>query len=154
MAHKALVDGASLDVSGGRVLVDATAYGIKSGRTMINGVVYDILFQKVHRVTISGSPDDLYAYIKYERKKYFNLKTYELTSDGEIELTIYIGENKSGSISMGLNAYVKLNGETVQQGIGSYVLTTDAENITINFFEHDRSDTEETIYWSANITTS
>lgn len=154
MAHKAMVDGASVELSGGRALAEATVYGIKKGRCMADGTIYDISFEKVHKVTVSGSPDYDYAYFKYGSTKYSKVQTFEFTSNGEIELTIYIGENRSGGASMASNAYVKVNGETVQRGIGSYIFTTDAENISIDFSERDHTADADTIFWCAEITTS
>lgn len=154
MAHKAVVNGASVELSGGRALAEATVYGIKKGRCMVDATIYDISFEKVHKVTISGSPNYRYAYFKYGSTIYSRVQTFEFTSNGEIELTIYIGENRSGGASMAPNAYVKVNGETVQQGIGSYILTTDAENISIDFSERDHTEDADTIFWCAEITTS
>lgn len=41
---KALIDGTSYDIKGGKALIDGTSYSIKKGRTLIDGIGYDIMF--------------------------------------------------------------------------------------------------------------
>lgn len=44
MAHNALIDGVTYQITGGKVLVDGTVYDIKKGRTLVGGTGYDISF--------------------------------------------------------------------------------------------------------------
>lgn len=162
MAHKAMVDGTLVELSGGRALVDATAYDIKQGRVLIDGTEHDIPFTRIQTVEITGSPDDLRGFIRIGDSRISNVGTYEFETDGNLE--IYVAVSSSDLIHYVSYATITLNGENVGKteiigstyAVVSYTLQTSAQNIRINFKSKfaGYADGEKITCLHAEITTS
>ena len=162
MAHKAVVNGASVELSGGRALVDATAYSIKQGRCMSDGTVYDISFQKPKIVTITGTPNSSYGYATINGTKLSKAGVFEF--DGPLTLSVLVTNQygiSTGSTTVRRLCRVYLNGTAVSQQQNStadkaYTMTSESEEVTIEFKKNSIyvSGYGTEYYWTAYITTS
>lgn len=133
MANKTMVDGTKYEIKSGRVMVEGTVYDIIKGIALVDGTAYEIKFGTDQTVIVTGTADNGstnygYAMVLGEKLKPEFEQSY--ATDGELEISVYV----SGYIGTAMqNCWIKLNGETVQNGFGTYSFTTNAETVTIKF---------------------
>lgn len=127
MAHKAVVNGALVELSGGRALVDSTAYDIKKGRTMIDGTVSEVPFSKTQTVMITSSSVLVDVSVNGTVLP-SGPGEYQYETGGTLDILITLD-------ALGTSTYdyckVELNGVVVSQKQKTYQFTTDADVIEI-----------------------
>ena len=135
MAHKAMVDGASVELSGGRALAEATVHGIKNGRCMSDGTVHEIPFSKTQIVRITEYT--LMVGVAVDGTTLpFGTGEFQFETDGTMDILITL------KADFGTSTYdyrrVELNGVLVSQKQASYQFTTDADVIEIQEVAHEQ----------------
>lgn len=135
MAHKAMVDGTLVELSGGRALVDSTAYDIKKGRTMIDGTVSEVSFSKTQTVMITSSSVLVDVSVNGTVLP-LGTGEYQFETGGTLDILITLDAN------FGTSTYdyrkVELNGVVVSQKQKTYQFTTDADVIEIQQVSHEQ----------------
>lgn len=136
MAHKAMVDGASVELSGCRALAEATVYGIKKGRCMVDGTVCEIPFSKTQTVRITAQSAFVDVTVNGTNTLPLGTGEYQFETDGTMDILITL------KADFGTSTYdyrrVELNGVLVSQKQASYQFTTDADLIEIQPVDHEQ----------------
>lgn len=109
--HKALINGTSYTVKGGKCMVDGTAYSIKKGRTLIDGTGYDITFpERETKLSALDVGHSVFANVNGVRKEFLVVhqglpsSLYDASCDGTWLLMKDIYERKTYN-SSNANAY-------------------------------------------------
>lgn len=133
MAHKTMIGGTTYDITGGKCLIGGTGYNVKKGRTLIAGTIYDIVFSSPAIITTSGVPSGSnarFAYVKINGETVTANKTasYEPVN-GEVLLEVYVSAFNSSNDDW---PFVRLNGEYVKDGAGSYTVDVSGKTVTVS----------------------